>query len=209
MPEPIKLSPSSLNLMEECPRCFWLKVRKKITRPQMPVASIVIKMDSIIKHYFEGYRESGQLPDLIKDKITAKLARGMPHTLQHTDAGTGIIIRGIPDEYLELPDRSIIPLDHKTKSKPPEEIHRAHQLQLDVYSYLLQKNGYQTKEKGYLAYYYPEKCQLHQGMDIKVVLLPVKTSIMRVEHLITKADAILKGKLPERNKGCTFCTWNS
>ena len=205
----IKLSPSSLNIMEDCERCFWLQIKKGLRRPQIPVAGIVIKMDLIIKDYFQGYRESGNLPELIKDKIKAKLAKGMPRKLTYADSETQLIIRGIPDEYLELKDKSIIPLDHKTKSKKPEEIHKAHQLQLDVYSYLLKKNNYKTKEKGYLAYYYPEKCQLHKGLDIKVALIPVKTSITRAEHLIKKASEILKGELPKKNKNCQFCMWNS
>jgi len=28
-----ELSPSSLNLLEDCPRCFWLQLVKKIRRP--------------------------------------------------------------------------------------------------------------------------------------------------------------------------------
>lgn len=38
-----KLSPSSLNLLEDCPRCFWLKMVKKIKRPMGPMSSIPSK----------------------------------------------------------------------------------------------------------------------------------------------------------------------
>jgi len=47
-----RLSPSNLNLMQDCPRCFWLTMVKKIKRPSGPMSSIPIKMDSIIKNYF-------------------------------------------------------------------------------------------------------------------------------------------------------------
>lgn len=73
-----KLSPSSLNLLEDCPRCFWLKMVKKIYRPMGPMSSIPIKMDSIIKHYFNKYRDLGQLPPIIEGKVTGWLAIGMP-----------------------------------------------------------------------------------------------------------------------------------
>ena len=92
-----KLSPSNLNLLEDCPRCFWLHMIKKIKRPVGPMSSIPIKMDSIIKHYFNRYRESGQLPPMIKGKITGWLAVGMPKTLKY-ELDNGIIVWGRPDD---------------------------------------------------------------------------------------------------------------
>ena len=35
-----KVSPSSLNLMLDCPRCFWLQLVKKERRPPMPFPSL-------------------------------------------------------------------------------------------------------------------------------------------------------------------------
>jgi hypothetical protein len=71
-----KLSPAKLNILKDCPRCFWLAVVKKINRPSGPMAGILIKMDSIIKHYFDKYRERGQLPPIIMGKIQGKLTAG-------------------------------------------------------------------------------------------------------------------------------------
>jgi len=42
-----------------------------------------------------------------------------------------------PDGYLKLDEGSIAILDHKTNSQAPISIHRAYQMQMDVYSYLL------------------------------------------------------------------------
>ena len=115
-----KLSPSSLNLLEDCPRCFWLQMVKKIRRPSGPMSSIPIKMDSIIKHYFDRYREIGELPPMIKDEIKGRLPIDMPKTLKYEEEN-GILLWGRPDEYLELEEGSIVPFDHKTKSKEPDE----------------------------------------------------------------------------------------
>ena len=131
-----KLSPSKLNLMEDCPRCFWLAVVKKVDRPSGPMASIVIKMDSIIKHYFDKYREKGELPPIVIGKVRGKLPNNMPKTLYYNEI-EGITLMGRPDEYLELEEGYIVPFDHKTKSKAPENTHNAYQLQMDVYSFLL------------------------------------------------------------------------
>jgi len=201
-----KLSPSSLNLLEDCPRCFWLKMVKKIYRPMGPMSSIPIKMDSIIKHYFNKYRDLGQLPPIIEGKVTGWLAVGMPKTLKH-EMSNGITVWGRPDEYLKLDDSCIVVFDHKTKSKAPESVHRSYQLQMDVYSYLLKAMGYDTTNKAYLAFYYPDECELHNGMPFFCKVIQVKTDHSRAEKLVDKAFTILNGRLPDSNENCEYCKW--
>ena len=194
--------------MEECPRCFWLSVVKKIDRPSSPMASIVIKMDSIIKHYFDRYREKGELPPIVKDKVKGKLPNNMPKTLYHKE-NEQITLMGRPDDYLELEDGSIVPFDHKTKSKAPENTHHAYQLQIDIYSFLLKVNNYKTTNKGYLAYYYPDDCDLHIGMDIHCEVVEVEINPNRAIELLQKAKQILNGSTPDSSKECGFCKWKN
>lgn len=111
-----RLSPSKLNLLEDCPRCFWLDAVQGIKRPAGPMASIAIKMDSIIKHYFDRYREQNKLPPIIEEKVKGKLPKNMPKTL-YCKESAAIALMGRPDDYLELEDGCIVALDHKTKSK--------------------------------------------------------------------------------------------
>ena len=181
-----KLSPSSLNLLEECPRCFWLKMVKKIKRPSGPMSSIPIKMDSIIKHYFDRYRERGILPPIIENQISGKLAIDMPKTLKNEE-DNGVILWGRPDDYFELEDGSIVPFDHKTKSKEPEDVHSAYQLQMNVYSYLLKAMGYKTTNKAYLSFYYPDECDLHEGMPFHCKIIEVHTNLAEIEKLVKKS----------------------
>jgi len=44
-----KLSPSALNLMKECPRCFWLAQHKVWKRPSGIFPSLPSGMDRILK----------------------------------------------------------------------------------------------------------------------------------------------------------------
>lgn len=203
------LSPSSLNLFEECQRCFYLQVVKKIRRPRGPMSSIPIKMDSIIKKYFNTYREKGILPPLIEGKIKGVLPLDMPKTLYYEDKKNGVILKGLPDEYLQTEDQFIVPFDHKTKSKAPEETHPSYQLQLDCYTFLLETNGYKTRNFGYLAYYHPEQCELHNGMDVQVTIIKVKTDPERVRKTLKKASEVLNGKLPKVNRACEYCKWKA
>jgi len=201
-----KLSPSSLNLLEDCPRCFWLKMVKKIKRPMGPMSSIPIKMDSIIKHYFNKYRDLGQLPPIIDGKVTGWLAVGMPKTLKY-ELDNGITAWGRPDDYLKLEDNNIVAFDHKTKSKAPEGVHPSYQLQLDVYSFLLKKMGYDTTNKAYLAFYYPDECELHEGMPFSCTIIEVKTNLSRVDKLVDKAYSVLNEEMPNSGENCGHCKW--
>jgi len=170
------------------------------------MSSIPIKMDSIIKNYFNKYREQGKLPPIIQGQITGKLAVDMPKTLTYKE-DNGITLWGRPDEYFELKDKSIVAFDHKTKSKAPENVHSSYQLQLDVYSYLLKALGYKTTNKAYLAFYYPDDCELHNGMCIHCTIIEVKTSLTHVKELENKAYNVLNGPMPQHSYNCKFCKW--
>ena len=115
---------------------------------------------------------------------------------------------GRPDEYLKLEDSSIVVFDHKTRSKAPDSVHRSYQLQMDVYSYLLKAMGYETTDKAYLAFYYPDECELHKGMPFNCTIIEVQTDFSRVDNLLNKAYNILNGEMPNSNKDCEYCKWN-
>ena len=200
-------SPSSLNLLEECPRCFWRQMDKKIKRPRGPWASIPLKMDRIIKGYFNKYRYQHQLPPMIKGKIPGHLAIDMPRKL-NVPLYNGFSVCGKPDDYLTLDDGSIVVLDHKTKSQAPVSVHKAYELQMNVYSYLLERMGYKTVDRAYLAYYYPSDCDLHNGMPFSCKVIEQKTNPLDAIKIIGKAFKVLSGEIPEPDENCEYCKWN-
>ena len=87
-------------------------------------------------------------------------------------------------------------------------IHPSYQLQLDVYSFLLKKMGYDTTDKAYLAFYYPDECELHEGMPFNCAIIEVKTDLARVDDLVSKAYTVLNGEMPDPNEKCEYCKWN-
>ena len=202
----IKLSASRLNLLRECPRCFWLAIVENLRRPAGPMSSIPIKMDSIIKQYYNTYRAQNELPPILGSQIHGQLAVNMPVTLQwQVDKDT--ILWGRPDDYFMFQSGATVPFDHKTKSKLPDEIHPAYQLQLDVYSYLLRMNGFKTINKGILAFYSPNNGDLHNGMPLQCTVREVITDPKHVLSMICKARNLLKKSIPEPGEHCDFCKW--
>ena len=61
-----KLSPSSLCLMEDCPRCFWLQFNKNIRRPNGIFPSLPSGMDRVLKAHFDSFRDKNELPSELK-----------------------------------------------------------------------------------------------------------------------------------------------
>jgi len=202
----IKLSASKLNLLRECPRCFWLAMVKNLRRPSGPMSSIPIKMDSIIKQYYNTYRIQNELPPILNGQVNGQLAVNMPKTLQW-HLPKGVLIWGRPDEFFLFQSGAVVPLDHKTKSRPPDEIHPAYHLQLDVYSFLLKMNRYKTVNKGLLVFYSPNNGDLCKGMPLQCTVKEVITDPTHVTSMIHQARNILNEPIPPPGSNCEYCKW--
>ena len=59
-------SPSSLSLLKECPKCFWLHFNKNIRRPNGIFPSLPSGIDRILKVHFDSYRDKNELPPELK-----------------------------------------------------------------------------------------------------------------------------------------------
>src|SRR3989344_2697047 len=97
-----KLSPSSINLMLECPRCFWLQVVKGIKRPETVFPSLPSGMDKILKEHFDRFMEKNELPPEIKeecagyglfnDKPLLDLWRNNRKGIEYRDPESGVLL---------------------------------------------------------------------------------------------------------------------
>lgn len=106
-----KLSPSSINLMLECERCFWLHIVKKVPRPSGPFLSLPSGMDKILKEHFDRFMEKGKVPPeltengikgykLFNDKEKLEGWRNNFKGIQFMDEKSGILLRGAVDNLL-------------------------------------------------------------------------------------------------------------
>ena len=201
------LSPSSLNIFADCPRCFWLQIKDDIRRPRGAFPSIASGLDRVIKEYFDSYREKGDLPPLLKDKVKGKLIPQLPKKLYFNDNSKNASLMGMLDECLILPGNIYAPLDYKTRGSLPTNTHPAYQLQMDMYTLLLEKNNYKTNSLAYLLYFVPRSGKLHEGIPFEVKMIEVKTSIERALDVFHKALTLLKTPIPDSSENCEYCNW--
>ncbi len=213
---PYKFSPSSLELLKECPRCFWLHFKKGVQRPRGIFPSLPGGMDVILKTHFDSFREQGELPpelrqvdgaSLFDDMERLKVWRNNFKGLGWKDA-EGNALNGAIDDVLVKGKKMII-LDFKTRGFPLKEDTAAfYQEKLDLYAFLFEKNGYPVEEYAYLLFYYPKHVLLNGDVAFHTELVKMKVSTRNAGDILKRALAVLAGQIPSGPvKVCAYCAW--
>jgi len=205
----IWLSHTSLELLERCPRCFWLQVRKGIRQPEGIVSRLANRFDGVIKSYFDKYRVKGELPPMVKDKLEGKLQNPFVETyFVRINEQFGFF--GKLDECLVDADGRLTPVDFKTSSSDPrdKEILSAYQSQIDDYVFLQSKSNKKTTGNGYLIYFYPDFGEeLHDGFPMIVHFQKLTGDPAKTQKRIENAMSMLAKDAPLSNPECVFCKY--
>jgi len=145
---------------------------------------------------------------LFADKSTLDIWRSNQKGIQYKDKTSGILLRGAVDNILEKGKKLII-LDYKTRGYPlKEDTHEHYQTQMDIYNFLLRKNGYDTEDYTYLLFYYPKEVAKTGEVIFDTKLIKMKTSAKRGEKIFKKAIKILEmEEPPEASVDCNFCKY--
>ncbi len=213
----VTLSATSLNLLRDCPRCFWLQFVKGIKRPSGVFPSLPSGMDRILKNHFDAFRDKGLLPPelsglknikLFGDVELLKTWRNNRKGIEWTDE-EGNVLKGAVDNILQKGEKLIV-LDFKTRGFPlKEDTHEHYQDQLDVYNFLLRKNGFDTEDYAYLLFYHPEEVEEDGDVAFHTDLIKISICIEDAEKLFNDAIEILKGEMPDCGEECEFCRWRN
>jgi CRISPR/Cas system-associated exonuclease Cas4 (RecB family) len=213
----IRLSPSTLSLFLECPRCFWLQINENIHRPRGIFPSLPGAMDSVIKVYFDKYRIKGELPPEIIGKVEGKLIdnlellkkwRNWKTGLEYKDEILGVSLFGALDDCL-IDDKHYIPVDYKTRGSAPKDgaSEKYYGNQLDCYALLLEQNGYPVRNWAYLIYYYPKEVEEEGRVNFAVEVVRLKVDTKRAVKIIEEAIRLLNGPIPSHHSECEYCIW--
>jgi hypothetical protein len=215
----IQLSPNSLNLFLECPCCFWLEKREGIKRPQPYPYALNTAVDVLLKEEFDQYRTKGEPhPLLAANKIPAKLFsnqsllnqwRSNFSGIRYYDSKLDAILFGAVDDVLEFHDGKLAPLDYKSTGSDVPTVYDRFQIQMDIYTYLLEKNGFKTPRKGYLAFYIVDKKNgFKDRLPFRKELCEIETNPSDVPELFEEAVSLLrKDKPPHHSPDCEYGRW--
>lgn len=213
----VMLSPSSLSLLKDCPRCFWIQFNKGIKRPNGVFPSLPSGMDKILKTHFDSFRDKGLLPPELQELEGVKLFdnvellgewRNNRKGIQWIDE-EGNVLRGAVDNILQKGSKLIV-LDFKTRGFPlHEDTHEHYHDQMDIYNFLLRKNGFETEDYAYLLFYHPKEVEEDGDIAFHIDLVKVETSVENAENIFKGAIEILKGDMPDCGDNCEFCRWRN
>ena len=209
-----KLSPSTLNLFVDCPRCFWLQFNKGIKRPEGIFPSLPSGMDRILKNHFDSFMQKGLMPPELKD-VKGKLFddvdllnkwRNNLKGIEYKDK-KGNMLHGAIDNLLVHNGKFIV-LDFKTRGFPLKEDTHEHYIdQLNIYNYLFRKNKYETEDFAYLLFYHPNKVQENGDVDFNKDLVKITINVQKAEKLFKDAIDCLEGKMPDSSEECKYCSY--
>jgi len=209
-----RLSPSALNLIHECPRCFWLAQHKVWNRPAGIFPSLPSGMDRILKIHFDKFREKGQMPPELCEKQECALMKLFDDkeklaVWQNNFKGIswkdkeGNELHGAVDNIL-VKAKKLIVLDYKTRGYAVKEDTAEHyRLQQNIYNFLLRKNGYETEDYFFLLFYVPKEVMPTGEVIFDTELVKMKVDIEQAEKAWKRALKLLNEDCPK--EGCEWC----
>ena len=203
-----KLSPSALNLMKECPRCFWLNKHKVWKRPSGIFPSLPSGMDKILKIHFNKFRDKRELPPelcnhdhcndmkLFDDEELLKVWQNNFKGVSWTDK-EGNELHGAVDNIL-VKGKKLIVLDYKTRGYPLKEDTAEHyRLQQNIYNFLLRKNNYETEDYFFLLFYIPKEVMPTGEIIFDTELVKMKVDVEMAEKAWKDALKLLNSDCPK------------
>lgn len=215
----IQLSPNSLNLFLECPHCFWLDKNMGIKRPPPYPYALNSAVDALLKEEFDTYRAK-KLPHplLTENGIKARLFgnqkllnqwRNNLAGIRYFDEALQATLFGAVDDVLEFDDGKIAPLDYKSTGSSAANVYDRFQLQLDTYTFLMEKNGFQTPRKGYLAFYIVDKSRgFIDRLPFRKEVMEMETNPSDIYEIFKDAVSVLKlSSPPPHSQDCQFKKW--
>lgn len=164
---PFKVSRSKIELFMQCPRCFWLDVRLKITRPSSPPFNINKTIDELFKREFDVHRAAGTPhPIMTANKLTGVVPFAHADMDQWRYNFTGVVaidkatnlhVFGAVDDIWVNGAGELIVVDYKATSKAKEvsidsDWQISYKRQMEVYQWLLRQNGFTVSDTGYFVY---------------------------------------------------------
>lgn len=186
--------------------------------PPFPYA-LNTAVDTLLKKEFDEYRKEGKVHPLIEShNIQAKLFpnqsllnqwRSNFSGIRYYDSNLDAVLFGAVDDVLEFPDGKLAPLDYKSTGSSAAKVYDRFQLQLDIYTYLLEKNGFETSKKGYLAFYIVDKENgFKDRLPFRKELHEINTNPEDVPNLFSEAVSILKQTSPPpHSQDCPYGKW--
>lgn len=190
-----------------------------IKRPPPYPYALNSAVDTLLKEEFDSYRRRNELhPLFLNNHIGVKLFsnqrlldqwRNNFEGIRYYDPQLKATLFGAVDDILEFEDGSLAALDYKSTGSQVANVYDRFQLQLDTYTFLLEKNGFTTKRKGYLAFYIVDKDKgFVDRLPFRKEVHEIETNPMDIYQIFKDAVMVLRSSpMPSHSQDCSFNKW--
>jgi CRISPR/Cas system-associated exonuclease Cas4 (RecB family) len=223
-----KVSRSKIELFMQCPRCFWLDVRLKITRPNSPPFNINKAIDELFKKEFDTYRIKGEPHPIMTDnQIKAvPFAHDNMDTWRHNFTGvvalheaTNLHVFGAVDDIWVNDADELIVVDYKATSKEKEvnidsDWQISYKRQMETYQWLLRQNGFSVNDTGYFVYTNArmDLDRFGDRLEFHTKVIPYTGADNWVEPTLKNMKKCMDGDMPAVGDSimggpCEFCSY--
>jgi CRISPR/Cas system-associated exonuclease Cas4 (RecB family) len=224
MTTPYKLSRSKIDDFLNCPRCFWLDRRLKISKPDTPPFQINKAVDELFKKEFDVYRAKGEPhPLMVENKIQAvpfihaDLNKWRENFVgvQYLHEPTNLLITGAVDDIWVDDKGNLIVVDYKATAKKSEVSldapwQIAYKRQMEVYQWLMRHNGFSVNPIGYFVYTNGrlDLDGFFDRVEFRTKIIPYEGDDSWVEPTIYKIKECLESEaMPKNNEDCDYCQY--
>tara|TARA_B100000900_G_scaffold333268_1_gene294330 strand:+ start:256 stop:972 length:717 start_codon:yes stop_codon:yes gene_type:complete len=223
----IKLSRSTVEKYLTCPRCCVLETKYKIRPPSLPF-TLNIAVDNLCKNEFDYYRKLRKPhPLFLENNIDAipfnhrnidewrSNFKGLRYISKEKNYNFG----GAIDDVWQKPNGELIVADVKATSKnnfdwdetfSKYEYPKAYKRQLEMYQWLLVKNGFKVAPEAYLLYFNAKKNEdfFNNKLNFEVHLIKLNCTFDWVEQKIEETVNLLRSDIfPKPSFHCEICNY--
>jgi len=216
-----KLSRSKIELFLECPRCFWLDNKGIAKRPPPPPYTINSAIDWLLKKEFDAHREKGTAHPVMAEFKIDCVPYDAPELdkwrhnftgVQHDHEASGFLVTGAVDDIWCTPQNELAVVDYKATGAKEHKIYDSYKRQMEVYQWLLRRNGYDVSSVGYFLFARANKAEgFGMGkavLSFDLFIEPLEGDDSWVEGALMDIRRLLDtGKLPASNEECVHCKY--
>lgn len=223
--KPYRISRSKLENFVRCARCFYLDRRLGLNQPEQYPLTLNTAVDELLKTEFDSYREAKTPhPVMVTNGVDAvpfahpELARwrdALHGGVMFHHSVTNFLITGAPDDIWVNSEGELIVVDYKATSRKEaptldESWQQSYKRQLEIYQWLLIKNGFQVSRTCYVLYCNAQRMRdgFFKRLEFDFHLLSHEGDNSWIESVVIGARHCLESNLiPEAGEDCDYCRY--
>ncbi|MBV9349482.1 MAG: PD-(D/E)XK nuclease family protein [Patescibacteria group bacterium] len=219
-----RLSRSKIDLFIECPLCFYIDNKLGTARPPGYPFSLNAAVDKLLKKEFDIHRAKNTRHPLCEAYGIEAVPFSHPKLdtwrenfkgVEYKHAPTGFTVSGAVDDVWINPKGELHVVDYKATSKDGEvtldaDWQDGYKRQMEVYQWLLRKNGFTVSDTGYFVYVNGRTdAEAFDGkLEFDVKLIPYTGSDSWIEKTLLDIKACLTSDdIPVSGDECDYCPY--